>query len=334
MEVALKAARFHAWGGEEHLSIDDIPEPTPGRGEVAVDVVCSSVNPVDIKIRAGSHRLLLGWRLPHGTGLDFSGVVATVGAGVTALKVGDRVWGSPHHSCPGTAMERTVVSANDVSTMPAGWTFAQAAAMPLVGLTALQCLDRAGLRSSERCLVHGASGAVGQVAVQLALSRGATVIGTCSTSRSRAVEDLGARAIDRRGDWMAEVGQADVVVVAADVDHDELTRRARRGTRVVTIVADLPELVAERGAWIGTLLAGVHMAGWSVRAAMRGVRFHHVLKRGSAADLDRLRTEAESGRLTIGIDSELPLSAIREAHARQAEGPRGKVIVRVRPEPA
>lgn len=329
----MRAARIHAWGGVEHLSVDDVPEPLPGRGEVAVDVICSSVNPVDIKIRAGSHRLLLGWRLPHGTGLDFSGVVVSVGPGVTSLKVGDRVWGSPHHSCPGTAMERTIVKASEVSTMPSAWTFAQAAATPLVGLTALQCLDTAGLRESERCLVHGASGAVGQVAVQLARARGATVIGTCSPARSQEVASFGARPVDRLGDWMSEAESADVVVVAADVDHDALTRRARKGARVVTIVADLPELVAERGPWVGTLLAGVHLASWSAFAMMRGVRFHHVFKRGSAADLDRLRSAADASQLTIGIDSEFPLDAIREAHQRQADGPLGKVIVRIRPDP-
>lgn len=329
----MKAARFSAYGSADSLSIHEIDAPVPGRGEVAVDVVCAAINPVDVKIRAGSHRALLWWSLPHGTGMDLAGTVAAVGPDVSAFHVGQPVWSTPKWTFPGACQERTVVSADELGHLPGGIDFAQGAGIPLVGLTALQCLDVAGLAKGERLFVHGASGAVGMVAVQLGLQRGAAVMGTASPHNFERLRKLGPiDKIDRTGDWIARVGEADVVMIAADADVAAVVRAAKRGARVVHIVGDLPEQVAQRGPVLGALVAGWNMAVPTVLGWFRGVSCSHVLKNANAADLDRLADAVQKG-LRVWVDSEYPLDRTADAHRRQEAGPSGKVIVRVRPDP-
>lgn len=329
----MKAARFPAYGAAELIQIDDVPELVAGPGQVLVDVVCASVNPVDVKMRAGSHRALVWWALPHGVGMDVSGIVQAVGVGVTRFAPGDRVWATPHYKMPGTFQERTIVPEAELGLMPKGLPFASAAGLPLVGLTALQSLDTAALGAGERILIHGASGAVGHVAVQIALAMGALVSGTASVRNHERLRSLGAvDCIDRTGDWMRHVPEADVVFLAAECDVDAVVRAAKPGARVVHILGDLPEMVEQYGPLFGALLSGVHLVSPTVIGAWRGVRCRHVLKRARGADMDRLAGFVNKG-LQVWIDSEFPLEQAAQAHLRQEAGPSGKVIVRVRPDP-
>jgi NADPH:quinone reductase-like Zn-dependent oxidoreductase len=328
----MKAARFPAYGPADLIRIDDVPEPVAGPGQVAIDVVCAAVNPVDVKMRAGSHRALVWWTLPHGTGMDLAGIVHSVGAGVTRLRPGDAVWSTPKWTFPGAFQERTVAEAFEVGLLPAGLGFDQGAGLPLVGLTALQCLDEVRLAAGERLLVHGASGAVGMVAAQLAVQRGATVIGTAGARNLARVAGLGVEAIDRTGDWLARLRDVDAVVVAADCDLLAVVRAVRAGTRIAHITGDLPDAVKRYGPVLGAVVGGAGMAWPTVVGLTRGVRCRPVLKYAHRRDLDRL-AEAVTKGLRVWIDCEFPLDGAAAAHRRQEEGPSGKVIVRVRPDP-
>mgnify|MGYP001236035525 CR=1 FL=1 len=189
----MKAARIHGYGGPQVLVIDDVPPPQCGVDDVLVEVHASSVNPIDCKIRAGSQRGAVRLSLPARLGMDVSGVVVEVGSHVTGFVVGDEVWSSPHHKRQGTYAELIAIRADEVAKKPASMTHAQAASIPLVGLTAWACLvDAADLKAGESVLIEAGSGGVGCFAIQLAKHLGAHVATTCSGRNEELVRALGA----------------------------------------------------------------------------------------------------------------------------------------------
>lgn len=199
----MRAVRYHEFGGPSVLRVDDVDEPTPEKGELLVAVKAASINPVDAKRRQGSAN-----PLPQTTGSDFAGVVAEVGPGVEEYDPGDRVFGTGLHTErfeQGTCAEYVVVPLDIVAPLPEPVSFPTAAAGALVGVTAWRGLvHHAALEPTDTCLVHGGSGGVGHVAVQLADALSARVIATADADRVRTtVEQLG----------------ADVVI---DYDHDAL----------------------------------------------------------------------------------------------------------------
>ncbi|OZI60537.1 zinc-dependent alcohol dehydrogenase family protein [Bordetella genomosp. 11] len=186
-----KAGRLH----------DDVPLPRPGQGELLIAVQASGVNPADLKIAAG----LMGPAapsLPAILGMDFAGIVTEVGPGVRDFAVGDAVYGCAGgvKGRPGTLAEFVAVDARLVAPKPARLSMREAAALPLVSITAWEGLiDRAALNVDETVLVHGAAGGVGHVAIQIAKAFGAKVYATASTPAKLAVaQRLGAEPIPYR----------------------------------------------------------------------------------------------------------------------------------------
>jgi NADPH:quinone reductase len=176
----MKAIRVHKFGGPEVLQLDDIPEPTAGAGQVLVQIKAAGVNPVDTYVRSGTYAQSPA--LPYIPGGDAAGVVKAVGAGVTRLKAGDRVW-----VCRGAGYaEVAACDAALVHPLPSSLSFEQGAGVGVPYATAYRGLHhKAQARPGESVLVHGASGGVGIAAVQLAVAHGMTVIGTGGTERGR-----------------------------------------------------------------------------------------------------------------------------------------------------
>ncbi|HEX9820862.1 MAG TPA: NADPH:quinone reductase [Methylomirabilota bacterium] len=176
----MKAIRVHKFGGPEVLQLDDVAEPTPGPGQVLVQVKAAGVNPVDTYIRSGTYAQSPA--LPYIPGGDAAGLVKALGPGVTRFKPGDRVWVL-------RAAGYTEMAACDaamVHPLPAGLSFGQGAGVGIPYATAYRGLHHKGqARPGETVLVHGASGGVGIAAVQLAVAHGMTVIGTGGTERGR-----------------------------------------------------------------------------------------------------------------------------------------------------
>ena len=183
----MKAARFRSFGGPEVLEIVDLPDPRPGPGQVRIAVRAAGVNPSDWKKRAG----LMDQELPQGLGHEAAGVVDEVGAGVTDVAVGDRVFGVCAEE--GAQAELTVLSA--WAPIPPSLDFAQAAALPAAIETAARALDQLGVETGHTLLVNGASGSVGSAAVQLAVVRGARVIGTAGPANHAYLRTLGAEPV-------------------------------------------------------------------------------------------------------------------------------------------
>jgi NADPH:quinone reductase-like Zn-dependent oxidoreductase len=175
----------------EDGSFRTFSDPVAGPGELLVRITVAGVNPVDWKIRDGRHGAK---PFPFTLGIDFAGVVEKVGPGETDFKPGDRIFGAAREH--GSFAERTVVpaasNAQPVAKIPAGVSDAEAAALPIAGLTALAALARLDVKAGERLLIFGATGGVGTFAVQIAHARGIHVIATARSGKEAAIRSLGA----------------------------------------------------------------------------------------------------------------------------------------------
>lgn len=192
----MKAVQASAFGDSSVLSLVELPSSEPGPGEIRVRVHAAGVNPVEVYIRNGGYAAYEPGT-PYVPGFDAAGVVDAVGAGVDCA-VGDRVFVASRDT--GTYAELVVADASSVWPLPASVTFAQGASLGIPGLAAHRALfERGGLKAGEQVLVHGASGAVGYLAVQLARAAGASVIGTAGSDEGlAAVRDLGVPVVDHR----------------------------------------------------------------------------------------------------------------------------------------
>ena len=182
----MKAIRVHKFGGPEVLQLDDVPDPSPGPGQVLVQIKAAGVNPSDTYVRSGTYALTPP--LPYVPGGDGAGVVKAVGADVRAVKPGDRVYvsGTAGQRLIGTYAELAAAEAHHVHPLATSLSFGQGAAVGVPYATAYRALfHKAHAVAGETVLVHGASGGVGIAAVQLAVAAGLTVIGTAGSERGR-----------------------------------------------------------------------------------------------------------------------------------------------------
>ncbi|RAY11738.1 NADP-dependent oxidoreductase [Actinomadura craniellae] len=306
----MRAITLSEYGGPDDLEPAEFPEPKVAPGEVLVRVRAAGVNPVDWKIAEGLLDALLEVRFPLVPGWDVAGVVEQVGLDVEEFSVGDEVMGYIRKDTVqlGAYAERVAASVRLLARRPAALSWEQAAGLPLAGLTAYQSLERVGVAAGETVLVHAAAGGVGSLGVQLAVARGARVIGTASERNHGFLRELGAEPV-AYGDGLAErvrelapegVDAALDFVGGGVVDlSQELLRRRDR----VASIAD-PEAVAKGG--------------------------HYVWVRPDSVDLTVLADLADAGRLDVPVDRVLPLADAAEAWRYSRTGrARGKVVLTV-----
>jgi len=188
----MKAVLLINHGGPEMLRYGEAPDPIAGAGDVVVDIHAASVNAADYKVRLGGGRYSLS-RFPHILGRDFSGVVSTLGAGVTDFAVGDAVFGVTDQGIEGAYAEKIAIKAAIIAKKPDRLSHVEAAALGLTSLTALTAIeDTAHLKAGQTILIQGGAGGVAGFAVQLCKHLGATVITTASASNHPYVRSLGA----------------------------------------------------------------------------------------------------------------------------------------------
>ena len=179
----MKRVQYYRYGGPEVLSMEEVAPSGPGRGQIRVRVRAAAANPMDWKIRRGEMRALSGSRFPRGMGHDFAGVVEALGPGVERLKVGDEVLGVTSIRQAGTFSESLVADETNAALKPPSISFEQAAALPIVSVTAWNALvGKAKLRPGQSVFLAGCLGGVGRSAVQIARMHGADVAGSCSAS--------------------------------------------------------------------------------------------------------------------------------------------------------
>jgi NADPH2:quinone reductase len=317
----MQAVRYHEHGGVEVLGVEEIQRPTPGHGEVLVEVEAASVNPVDAKFREGGTFTPGG--LPWTPGSDAAGLVAETGSGVTEFAEGDRVFATGLGSTrQGTCAEYVAVPTDLLARLPREVGMETAGATALVGVTAWQSLiDAAGLRPAETCLVHGGSGGVGHVAVQLASIAGAAVTTTASSGYHDRLRELGADSVFdyRRGDLERAVTEAGAPDVILDHRYDEYlpfdTRVAAENGRVAIIGNQSPEATHDD----------------VPRCRGKGLSMHHVSMfntpdtSGVLADLAGLMADRDFGAV---VARRYSLDDVTEAHRAVLEDSYlGKLVV-------
>ncbi|WP_440005545.1 NADPH:quinone reductase [Halomicrococcus sp. SG-WS-1] len=236
----MRAVRYHEHGGPDVLTVEDVDRPTPADDELLVAVRAAAVNPVDTYFREGSYP---PGDLPWIPGSDFAGEVAAVGDEVEEFAPGDRVFGTAlGNDRPGTCAEYVAAPTDRVARLPNGVGFDEGAAVALVGVTAWRALvDHADLEPGERCLVHGGSGGVGHVAVQLGAAVGARVTTTARETYHDRIDALGADDVldyarDDLADAVRDAGAPDVVLDHRLDDYLQFDADvAAQGGRVVGI---------------------------------------------------------------------------------------------------
>jgi NADPH:quinone reductase-like Zn-dependent oxidoreductase len=192
----MRAYVMTRYGDASAMELRDVPEPVAGDGEVLVRVRAAGLNPIDYKVRQGAMRMVHRLDLPQVAGSELAGVVEAVGAGVIRFAVGDRVFARVDKKKLGAYATYAVVDETLVGRMPQSLDFADAAGLPLAGLTALQALrDDLGVTKGERVFISGGAGGVGTLAVQLAVWMGAEVATTASPRGEERVRSLGATTV-------------------------------------------------------------------------------------------------------------------------------------------
>lgn len=307
----MKAVRFHEFGEAAVLRVEDVEDPTPGPGEVLVRVAATSFNGVDAGIRGGWLQGPFPVALPHTPGVDVAGTVSALGAGVTSFEVGQPVVGFLPMVPDGAAAELVVAPAEVLAAAPVAVPLTDAAALPLVGLTAWQALtEHAQVEAGQRVLVVGASGGVGAYAVQLAHHLGAHVTATASARHADRVRDLGADEVvdhTRVDVATAVAGPVDVVLNLAPTDPATL--------------AALAGLVRPGGALVNTVVA-------VDPPTAEGLRAVNVFVRSDADQLAHLVSLVDGGDLRIEVADRVPLADLAALHARADDGGLpGKTVV-------
>ncbi|MDK1472125.1 NADP-dependent oxidoreductase [Streptomyces sp. 549] len=306
----MKAIALKNYGGPENLELTELPDPRVGPDTVLVRVRTAGVNPVDWKVGAGYLDGAMYAHFPLVPGWDVAGVVERTGADVSEFAEGDEVIGYVRRDevQHGTYAELVPAPVRTLARKPASLDWEQAGGLPLVGLTALQCLDRLAVGSGDTVLVHAASGGVGSLAVQIAVARGARVIGTASERNHGFLRDLGAEPVEY-GDGLAERVR-ELAPDGIDAALDFVGGGA---------VETSQELLAERSRVVSVVDGEV--------AAKGG---HYLFVRPDAADLAVLADLADTGRLTVHVDRTLPLADAAEAWRLSQSGrTRGKVVLTV-----
>ncbi|MFI8824545.1 NADP-dependent oxidoreductase [Streptomyces sp. NPDC053431] len=303
----MEAIVYEEFGGPEVLRHEaGVDVPQPGPGEVRVKVAAVGVNPVDWKRRYGWVEEFYPTTFPAVPGLEFAGTVDALGEGVTELRVGDEVFG---WTKTGSYAEYAI--AGVVARKPEALAWETAASIPVAGETARRVLELLGVERGETLLLHGAAGAVGAVAAQLAVAAGVTVIGTASERNHAFLRELGVTPVTY-GE-----GLGDRVRAAAPQGVDAVFDAAGRDTLPVSI-----ELLGGETSRIVTIAA--------TDAAEHGIVFSGVTVEAATARewLTGLAAEAVEGRLRLDIAETLPLKeAARAQELSEAGHVRGKLVL-------
>jgi NADPH:quinone reductase-like Zn-dependent oxidoreductase len=310
---SMRAIRQQSLGGPEVLELATVARPEPPPTEVLVRVAAAGINPVDWKTRSSGGSL---GPPPFTVGWDVAGVVEEIGYGVTRFAAGDRVFGMPRFPREaGTYAEFVTSPSRQLARIPERLSDVEAGALPLASLTAWQALvDTAAVEQGDRVLIHAAAGGVGHLAVQIAKSRGAYVIGTARADEHAFLADLG---IDESIDYTSE----DVGATVRDVDVVLDLVGGQTGLASLPVVRD------------GGLLISVPSRGdiGPLReAAGNRVRVTGILVEPDRTGLEAIAALAADGRLRVRVARTFPLERAAAAHDQSENGrARGKLVLTI-----
>ncbi|WP_327116016.1 NADP-dependent oxidoreductase [Nocardia sp. NBC_01730] len=321
----------------DNLRAGDMPEPEVRERDVLVQIHAAGVNALDSKIRDGEFKLILPYRPPFILGNDAAGVVVRVGTRVRKFKPGDEVYARPDKDRIGTFAEFISINEDDLAPKPKQLTMEEAAAIPLVGLTAWQALiDIANLQRGQKAFIHAGSGGVGTFAIQLAKHVGATVATTTSAANIDLVKRLGADVvIDYRTDDFENVLH-DYDVVLNSLDNKTLEKSLRvlkPGGKLISISGPPdPAFAREIGKpWILRPVMRVLSHRTRKAAKRRQISYSFLFMRASGDQLREITSLIDSGIIQPVIDRVFPFESTNAAMAYVENGrAKGKVVVKVK----
>jgi NADPH:quinone reductase-like Zn-dependent oxidoreductase len=304
--MTMNAIVYRKYGGPEVLELVELPEPKVGQSSVLVQVKAAALNPADIGVQAGALDGIMDAWFPVIPGWDVAGVVEAVGPGVTEFRPGDEVIGFVYEGIlrHGTYAERVAADVHYFARKPKNATWAQAAGLPLAGLTAYQSVVRhIKLSKGETLLIHGAGGSVGSLAAQIAVSLGARVIGSASLADEQYLESLGVEPV-LYGDGLVER-----VLALTPAGVDAVFDCAGRGVLGSTAA------LHEEGVRVFSIADG-------------GPGVTTIFARPDQADLISLVDLVEAERLVVRVAATYPLASAAAAQKALQQGRlSGKIIL-------
>src|SRR6266481_4308616 len=312
----MKAIVAHQWSGPEVLKVEDVSLPQPKENEILIKSFAAGVNSFDGTLLSGKYAKVFGTQLSWIPGYDVAGTVEKVGANVKKFKAGDPVYAFISISNGGGYAEYALAKENQAALRPATLTFAEAAGVPSVALTAWQSLvDKANVQPEQTVLIQGASGGVGMFAIPFAKIRGAKVFATASTANQDFLKQLGADvAIDYKTQKFEEIAK-DVDVVVDGVGGETLAR-------------SYP--IVKRGGFLVSLVGRVDQAQLD-KHGIRGVSLEAESNGDPLAQIGRLIDEK---KIKVVVSQTFPLADAAKAQTKADTGhARGKIVLKVRDEP-
>jgi NADPH2:quinone reductase len=326
----MKAMIVKNFGSADVFEVAELNKPSVKEGHVLVKIMASSVNTVDTMIRQMGPDLPLSPAAPAILGMDFAGIVEEVGDKVSTFKVGDEVYGCAGGlaELPGTLAEYIVADANLMAKKPSNLSMRESAALPLVAITAYEGLRRAGVSQEQKVLVHGGSGGVGHIAVQLAKHFGADVYSTGGGEKQLSlIETLGATPINYVNESVADYVTKYTNDVGFDVVFDSVG-----GQNMLNSfdAAKLNGQVASTVSLVEIDLSTAHFKGLSLHVVFMLIpMLHNVNREAHGVILKEIANIAEAGELTPVLEeSEFLLEDVAKAHKRLESGQAmGKVVI-------
>lgn len=324
----MKALRIKKYGEiEEGLAIENIDKPKFQNKDILIAVKAASLNPIDYKIVKGKLKDMLTLDLPVTIGYDVSGVVVEKGADVSNFGFGDAVYARVPQEQMGTVAEFVAVHSDLVAKKPENISFEQASGLPLTGLTAIQALEKVGLKKGDIILIHAGSGGVGSFAIQYAKTKGAIVYTTTSTDNVDWVKALGAdRVIDyKTEDYKQIANNLDIVFDTLGGDYTfDAFEIIKEGGKVTSIVGPPDEETAKQ----------MGMADYKLPEKLskliseKSATYKLTWMQPNSKQLDEITTMVENGNIKPVVDKVYAFEKSIEAYSYLATGrAKGKVII-------
>lgn len=321
----MKAVIISEFGGTEVLKIHEVERPTPMDDEILVKVYASGVNPVDWVVREGGNDILRPFlKLPLILGWDTAGIVEEVGSNVADFKKGDEVYGVPNFPGNGSYAEYVVGKVSQFASKPKSISFNEAAGVPLTGLVASNALFELGkLQAGQRVFIHGASGGVGSLAVQLAKAKGAYVIASASTSNQDYLKQIGAdETIDYKTQKFEDLlHDIDLVFDGSPLrdDNERLKGISILKNRGIFVSVNVDFPLSDK--------AKASLESKNAKGELLALQTNHRYWLNEMAEL------IDNGKMKVTISKVYPLEEVAEAHKESATWHvRGKLILEVRKE--
>ncbi|GAB4000914.1 NADP-dependent oxidoreductase [Spirosoma daeguense] len=332
----MKAFIIKKYDKNQPMQLADMPDPIVGEQDVLVQVRAAGVNMLDAKIREGAFKALLPYKLPLIMGHDVAGVVTKIGTRVKKFNVGDQVYARPADYRTGTFAELIAINETDVARMPRSLSMAEAASIPLVGLTAWQALvDKGNLQKGQKVFIQAGSGGVGTFAIQLAKYLGATVATTASAANRDLVKSLGADVVIdyKTQDFEQVLSNYDLVINSQDAATlTKSLRILRPGGKLISITGP-PDAEFARSVGLNWLLRTIFFfLSFSTKrkAKALGIQYEFLFMWADGGQLAKIANLIDNQVIRPVVDKVFPFSEANQALTYVESGrSKGKVVINV-----